>query len=91
MPVRLDVDAELRVSDQEGRIIRHEVLPAGTDLRDRLRGAHESYQLQGWTVGELRAGQWVFIADKVGRRLPIAIRDASPATASAIEAEADRY
>ena len=55
MPVRLDVDAMLRVSD---------------------RIAHENYQLQGWTVGELRPGRWgAFFAQKAERRLLIAIRD----------------
>jgi hypothetical protein len=56
MPSRLDNDALLRVSDQGGRIVRHETLPAGTDLRERLRLAHENYQRQGWEVGELRSG-----------------------------------
>src|SRR5882757_7893941 len=52
MPVRLGVEARLRVSDQAGRIVRTEALPAGTDLHERLALAHENYARQGWTVGE---------------------------------------
>lgn len=55
MPTHLEGDALLRVSDQGGRIVRTEELPPGTDLRDRLRIAHENYVRQG-TVGELRPG-----------------------------------
>jgi hypothetical protein len=62
MPVRLETDALLRVSDQAGRIVRREPLPAGTDLRERLRIAHENYGRQGWTVGPLSPGQWAFMA-----------------------------
>jgi hypothetical protein len=80
MPVRLEADAQLRVSDQAGRIVRSERLPAGSDLRERLRLAHENYQRQGWAVGELRPGQWAFTAEKADRRLLIAIRE-MPATA----------
>jgi hypothetical protein len=80
MPVRLETDALLRVSDQAGRIIRSERLPAGTDLRERLRIAHENYARQGWTVGALAPGQWAFMAEKSDRRLLIAIRE-MPATA----------
>jgi len=40
MPMRLGVDAVLRVSDQAGRLVRQEPLPAGTDLHARLRLAH---------------------------------------------------
>jgi hypothetical protein len=74
MPVRLTTDALLRVSDQAGRIVRSEPLPAGTDLRERLRIAQENYERQGWTVGALPAGQWAFMAEKADRRLLIAIR-----------------
>jgi hypothetical protein len=82
MPVCLEVDALLRVSDQGGRIIRTEALPGGTDLRDRLRIAHENYARQGWQVGELRLGQWAIFAEKPSGRLMIAIRDSSSAVAS---------
>jgi hypothetical protein len=74
MPVRLQSDALLRVSDDAGRIVRSERLPAGTDLRERLWLAHENYERQGWTVGLLTPGQWAFMAQKVDRRLLIAIR-----------------
>ena len=77
MPVRLDAEALLRVSDQGGRIVRSESLPARTDLHERLALAHEDYARQGWTVGELHAGQWAFVAEKGARRLLIAIRAAS--------------
>jgi hypothetical protein len=56
MPTHLEGDALLRVSDQGGRIARTEELPHGTDLRDRLRIAHENYARQGRTVGELLPG-----------------------------------
>jgi hypothetical protein len=77
MPQRLDRDAWLRVSDDGGRILRQETLPPGTDLRDRLEVARENYKRQGWTAGELRPGQWAFIVQKAGKRLMVAIRQAS--------------
>ena len=77
MPVRLEAEALLRVSDQAGRIVRSERLPAGTDLRERLRIAHENYERQGWTVGALTPGQWAFMAEKAERRLLVAIRETS--------------
>jgi RHS repeat-associated protein len=67
MPVRLETDALLRVSDDAGRIVRSEPLPAGTDLRERLRLAHENYARQGWTLnvqesfspfGQRRQSNW---------------------------------
>jgi hypothetical protein len=82
MPVRLDSDALLRVSDQSGRIIRQEALGAGTDLRERLQIAHKNYQCQGWTVNELKAGQWAFVAEQGCRRLMIAIRPLAPDAAA---------
>jgi hypothetical protein len=75
MPRRLDRDAWFRVSDDGGRIVRQEALRAGTDLRDRLAVAHANYQSQGWTVGELRSGQWAFMVHKGDRRLMVAIRE----------------
>jgi hypothetical protein len=75
MPVRLGTDALLRVSDQAGRVVRSERLPAGTALRERLRIAHENYARQGWTVGARAPGQWAFMAEKADRRLLIAIRE----------------
>jgi hypothetical protein len=74
MPTRVDGEALLRISDQAGRVVRQEVLRAGTDLRERLRIAHENYGRQGWSVGELRSGQWAFFAEKGERRLLIGIR-----------------
>jgi len=64
----------LRVSDPAGRVVRSERLPAGTDLRERLRIVHENYRRQGWTVGALTPGQWAFMAEQADRRLLIAIR-----------------
>lgn len=82
MPSRMQAEALLRVSDQGGRVVRTETLPTGSDLRERLRLAHENYRLQGWTVGELRPGQWAFIAEKGDRRLLVAIRAGSFVTGS---------
>jgi hypothetical protein len=79
MPVRLETDALLRVSDQAGRVVHSERLPASSDLRERLRIAHENYERQGWTVGALTPGQWAFMAGNADRRLLIAIRE-MPAT-----------
>ena len=83
MPSRLDSNALLRISDQGGQIVRQEALEAGTDLRERLRVAHENYERQGWTVTELRPGQWAFVAELGSRRLMIAIRLLAPVAASA--------
>jgi len=74
MPVRLDAEALLRVSDQAGRVVRSEALAPGTHLHERLAVAHENYARQGWAVGELHPGQWAFVAEKGERRLLIAIR-----------------
>jgi hypothetical protein len=74
MPVRLDCPATLRVSDDAGRLVRREELAAVTNLSERLRSAHETYQQQGWTVSALRLGAWGFTAERDGRRLLIAIR-----------------
>jgi hypothetical protein len=91
MPVRLEVDARLRVSDRAGRIVRAKSLPTGTDLHERLWVAHANYGRQRWTVGELAPGQWAFVAQKADRRLLIAIRAASrEGTADAARA-GDRF
>jgi len=62
------------VSDDAGRLVRREELAAGTNLSERLRGAHETYERQGWTVSALRLGAWGFTAERDGKRLLIAIR-----------------
>lgn len=79
-PCRLDTPALLRVSDQGGRVVRTEALPAGTDLRDRLRIARENYARQAWTVGDLRPGQWAFLATNGAQRLIVEIRPFEMAT-----------
>ena len=84
MPVRVDGDALLRVSDQSGRIIRQEVLRAGTDLRERLLSAHQVYRQQEWAVSELRPGAWGFLADKECKRVLVAIREINATAQSAI-------
>jgi hypothetical protein len=84
----MDRNSWLRVSDDGGRIVRQETLKAGTDLRDRLTVARENYQRQGWRVGELRPGQWAFMAEKGDRRLMVAIREASPMISSVTESAA---
>jgi hypothetical protein len=88
MPVRLDVVALLRVSDQGGRTVRSETLPIGTDLRERLRIARDNYQLQGWRVGDLRPGQWAFVAERGTQRLMVVVRPDSCVTPSVIGAVA---
>jgi len=85
MPVRLGVEARLRVSDQAGRIVRTEALPAGTDLHERLALAHANYARQGWTVDEWHPGQWAFMAEKGERRLLIAIRASTDIGAEATQ------
>lgn len=74
MPVRLDRPATLRVSDDQGRLVRCEELPAGANLQERLRAAHEVYLRQGWEVTAIRPGSWGFAAQKGDRRLLVAIR-----------------
>jgi hypothetical protein len=74
MPVHIAMPAILRVSDQRGRTVRQELLSPGADLRDRLRIAHENFEREGWQVGDLRPGQWAFVAEKPARRLMVAIR-----------------
>jgi hypothetical protein len=86
MPARLDCAALLRIGDQSGRIVRQETLEPFTDLRERLRVAHENYERQGWTVNDLRPGQWAFVAELGNRRLMIAIRPLKPEVAAACEA-----
>jgi len=83
MPVRLDCSAALRVSDDAGRLVRSEELRAGTNLADRLRSAHETYERQGWTVSTLRPGGWGFTAERGDRRLLIAVRAGLLVTAAA--------
>jgi len=46
MPVRLDCPATLRVSDDAGRLVRREELPAGTNLTERPRSAHDTYAVR---------------------------------------------
>ena len=74
MPPKLQVPTGFRVTDANGRILRSEELPAGTDLPDRLRLAHRNYQLQGWTVDPVLPGRWSFMAEKAGRRILIGIQ-----------------
>lgn len=74
MPAHIAAPAILRVSDQRGRTVRQELLSPGTDLRDRLRVAYENFVREGWQVGDLRPGQWGFVAEKPDRRLMVAIR-----------------
>jgi hypothetical protein len=83
MPSRLDTPALLRVSDQSGRVVRSEILPAETALRERLRIAHENYGLQAWNCGELRAGQWAFSAMKGAQRVMVAVRPFEAVTGAA--------
>jgi hypothetical protein len=90
MPVRLDTEALLRVSDQGGRVVRSEALSAGTDLHARLLLARENYARQGWGVGELHSGQWAFVAEKGERRLLIAIRATQSVAAVAAAGALDR-
>jgi hypothetical protein len=86
LPRTLEVDTTFKVTDSNGRILRSEDLPAGTDLPDRLRLAHRNYQLQGWTVGPLLHGRWSFFAEKANQRVLIGIRHPSPAGGSSREA-----
>jgi hypothetical protein len=79
LPRTLEATTTFKVTDSNGRILRSEELPAGTDLPDRLRLAHRNYQLQGWTVGPLLHGRWSFFAEKSHQRLLIGIRHPSPA------------
>jgi hypothetical protein len=66
MPQSLEEDALLRVSDEAGRLVRCEVLRAGTDLRARLQLAFDNLQVQGWSIdGGLRPGSWSFTHEKV--------------------------
>jgi len=74
MPLKLELTTWFKVTDASGRILRSEELPAGADLRDRLRLAHRNYQLQGWSVEPLLPGRWSFIAEKASQRLLIGIR-----------------
>jgi len=54
--------------------VRRDELPAGTNLAERLRSAHEAYERQGWKVSPLRLGAWGFTAERDARRLLVAIR-----------------
>ena len=67
------------VSDDGGRVLNSEVLPARAEPRDRLRRAHRSYQLQDWAVGPLLRERWSFTALRDGRRILVAIRRPAPA------------
>jgi hypothetical protein len=86
MPVHIAEAAILRVSDQRGRTVRQELLSAGTHLRDRLRIAYENFEREGWQVGDLRPGQWAFVAEKPDRRLMVAIRVAQDAAIASMAA-----
>jgi len=86
MPGSMAVPAILRVSDQRGRTVRQELLSPGTDLRDRLRVAYESFERDGWQVGDLRPGQWAFVVERPDRRLLVAIRVAEDAALASMAA-----
>ena len=86
MPAHIAVPAILRVSDQRGRTVRQELLGPGADLRDRLRIAHANFEREGWEVGDLRPGQWAFVAEKPDRRLMVAIRVAEDSAIASMAA-----
>ncbi len=77
MPDTLARDAWFVVMDEQGKLLRSELLPPHTNLPGRLAEAAAAYAAQGWT-GQPSAGQWSFIARKEARRLAIGIRAARP-------------
>jgi hypothetical protein len=89
MPVHIAAPAIMRVSDQRGRTVRQELLAAGTDLRDRLRIAYENFKRDGWQVGDLRPGQWAFVAEKPDQRLMVAIKVAEDAAVASMVASGE--
>jgi hypothetical protein len=91
MPVRLDCPATLRVSDDSGRLVRREDLPAGANLAERLRDAHETYARLGWEVSALRPGARGFAASRNDLHLLIAIRAGMLVTAAATASAATAH
>jgi hypothetical protein len=79
MPNRLDADVWLTVKDEMSRMLRYELVSAGTNLPERLRTAHDKYQRQGWTCDAMKPGHWNFFATKDGKRILVGFVKANPA------------
>ena len=77
MPVTLPRNSWFVVMDEQGKVLRSELLPPGTPLPDRLSEAAAAYAAQGWT-GDPLPGRWSFIVKKGNRRLAIGIRASAP-------------
>jgi hypothetical protein len=77
MPATLSRDAWLVVEDAQGRALRSEHLPPGTDLPKRLADEAAEYAAQGWT-GRPLPGHWTFIVRKGAQSLVVGIRASRP-------------
>jgi len=77
MPATLARDAWLVVEDNQGRLLRSELLPPGTDLPKRLTKEAAQYAAQGWT-GRPLPGHWTFVVRKAGQSLVVGIRASRP-------------
>jgi len=80
MPATLPRNAWLVVMDEQGKLLRSELLPPGTLLSARLTEVAVAYAAQGW-VGQPTPGRWSFIMGSGLHRLAIGIRAARPSDA----------
>jgi hypothetical protein len=77
MPATLPRNAWLVVMDEQGKVLRSELLAPGTDLSKRLADMAAEYVAQGW-IGQPSPQRWSFIMRNGPRRLAIGIRAAKP-------------
>jgi len=78
MPVTLSRDAWLVVEDEQGKVLRSELLAPGTDLPKRLAEAAAEYSAQGWTGRPPLPGHWTVIVRKGVQSLVVGIRASRP-------------
>ena len=77
LPATMSRDAWLVVEDEHGKLLRSELLPAGTSLPKRLAEAAAEYSAQGWT-GRPSPGHWTFVMRKAAQSLVVGIRASRP-------------
>jgi len=80
MPETMARNAWLVVMDEQGKLLRSELVLPQTNLPERLAAEAAAYAEQGW-AGQPAPGQWTFIVRKEARRLAIGIRAARPSDA----------
>jgi len=84
--IRHSQHQDVGIRPQEGEL--HDNPAIVIAIADRVvdEFCNTDFELQGWTVEDLRPGQWAFVAEKADKRLLIAIRSAEAAALRSVVA-----